>query len=98
MTQRKYIVLGDTTTHGGTVITAWGQDGPYPYTIDGIPIACVGDKVTCPKCKGIHIILGPGAIDPPMTVNGKTPALENDDVSDGAKLRSRGQSRSTHGE
>jgi len=97
MTERRYIVLGDTTTHGGTVITAWGQDGPYPYTIDGIPIACVGDKVTCPKCKGIHTILGPGAIDPPMSVNGKTPSVEGDSVSDGSKVVSRGQFRATHG-
>jgi hypothetical protein len=33
--QRKFIILGDTTTHGDQVITAWGQDGPVPFTIDG---------------------------------------------------------------
>ena len=42
---RNFIVLGDTTTHGGTVITAWGEGR---WTIDGKPVACVGDKVICP--------------------------------------------------
>jgi len=41
--------LGDKTSHGGEVVSAWGRDGPVPSTIDGIPVACIGDRVTCPK-------------------------------------------------
>lgn len=42
------IVVGDTTSHGGVVIsgsptTVWGPSG--------LPIARVGDQVTCPMCK-----------------------------------------------
>ncbi|MDR0702167.1 MAG: PAAR domain-containing protein, partial [Azoarcus sp.] len=55
MAQRKFIVLGDTTSHGGTVITANSR-----MTIDGKPVACVGDLVVCPRCSGTHVILGSG--------------------------------------
>jgi uncharacterized Zn-binding protein involved in type VI secretion len=45
---RAKIVVGDTTTHGGKVVsgsptTVWGPEKR--------PIARVGDMVTCPKCK-----------------------------------------------
>ncbi|WP_310633313.1 PAAR domain-containing protein [Paraburkholderia sp.] len=41
------IVVGDTTSHGGSVVSGspsstWGRDE--------IPIARKGDRVTCPKC------------------------------------------------
>lgn len=35
--------LGDSTAHGGTVITA-----SHTHSIGGIGIARVGDKITCP--------------------------------------------------
>lgn len=41
---RKIIVQGDTTSHGGTVISGSGK-----HSIDGRPIARKGDKVDCPK-------------------------------------------------
>lgn len=41
---RKIIVVGDTTTHGGKVIS-----GAAAHTIDGRPIARIGDRVDCPK-------------------------------------------------
>ena len=46
------IVVGDTTSHGGQVISGspsstWGRGE--------IPIARKGDKVTCPKCEP-HIV------------------------------------------
>lgn len=40
------IVLGDTTTHGGVVISGSATSSWY-----GIPIARMGDKVYCPKCR-----------------------------------------------
>lgn len=45
------IVLGDKTDHGGTVITA----GTMTDT-NGFPWARQGDKVSCPKCKGVFPI------------------------------------------
>jgi uncharacterized Zn-binding protein involved in type VI secretion len=38
-------MVGDTTTHGGVVIT-----GSPMTNINGIPIARKGDKVFCPLC------------------------------------------------
>ena len=89
---RKLIVLGDTTTHGGTVITAWGEGR---YTIDGKPVACVGDKVACPRCKGVYTIIE-GASDPDTLLDGRLMAREGDGVDCGAKLVSAGQARVTH--
>jgi uncharacterized Zn-binding protein involved in type VI secretion len=92
MAGRKVIVLGDLTSHGGEVISASGEGR---YTIDGIPVACVGDKVSCPK-KG-H---GPETIisgDENATLDGKAIAIEGlSKTSCGAELISKGQSRTTH--
>ncbi|MDR2014753.1 MAG: PAAR domain-containing protein [Azoarcus sp.] len=96
MSMRKFIVLGDTTTHGGKVISAWGKDGPVPMTIDGRPVACIGDKVTCPRCKGTHTIIE-AASGPDVELAGRKIAREGDGVSDGSKLVSSGQSLATHG-
>ena len=43
------IRLGDATDHGGKVISV-----AHEPTDMGKPIACVGDMVQCPKCRG-HI-------------------------------------------
>jgi uncharacterized Zn-binding protein involved in type VI secretion len=40
----KIIVVGDSTDHGGKVIT-----GSPLHTIDGVPIARLGDEVDCPQ-------------------------------------------------
>lgn len=46
-----FIVQGDKTTHGGTVLAG------SPFSdCDGIPIARMGDMVACPKCKGVFPI------------------------------------------
>jgi uncharacterized Zn-binding protein involved in type VI secretion len=45
------IVLGDKTSHGGTVITA-----DFTCEINGKYMARVRDMVVCPKCKGIFAI------------------------------------------
>ncbi|MDR0564196.1 MAG: PAAR domain-containing protein, partial [Azoarcus sp.] len=88
MTRRNYIVLGDTTNHGGTVVSAGGQGR---WDINGIPVACVDDKVTCPRCKGTHTILA-GAQNPPVYCHGRIVAREGDPVSDGSVLMSVRQS------
>jgi len=44
---RPLIVLGDKTSHGGTVIT-----GDATSTTHGKPMARIGDMTVCPKCKG----------------------------------------------
>jgi uncharacterized Zn-binding protein involved in type VI secretion len=84
---KRYIVLGDRTTHGGTVVTAQSNK-----TIDGIPVALIGDEVTCPKCSGRHRIVQ-GAEN--SAFGGIPYAREGDKVSCGASLVSKGQSRST---
>lgn len=38
------IVLGDTTSHGGTVVSAQSN-----YLLNGTPVAVVGDMVACPQ-------------------------------------------------
>jgi len=43
---RAQILIGDTTSHGGVVIS-----GSPTTTVGGRPIARVGDMVTCPLCK-----------------------------------------------
>lgn len=48
---RPLIVIGDRTTHGGTVISA-----DMTVDIDGKCVARVGDLTVCPKCKGIFPI------------------------------------------
>ncbi len=48
---RPFIVMGDKTSHGGTVITA-----DLTSLIDGKPMARVGDLVVCPRCKGVFRI------------------------------------------
>jgi len=45
------IRLGDTTSHGGEVISVAHKPKDM-----GKPIACVGDMVRCPKCKGTYPI------------------------------------------
>jgi uncharacterized Zn-binding protein involved in type VI secretion len=75
------IVLGDTTTHGGKVIT-----GSENHTYMGIPVARVGDMVECPKCDGTFPIVdgAPRAFD-----HGRPIALHGDKVACGATLISR---------
>jgi uncharacterized Zn-binding protein involved in type VI secretion len=61
-------------------------------TIDGIPVATVGCKVTCPKCSGTHeIVTGSES----ASYMGIPLAREGDKTSCGATLVSKGQSRST---
>jgi uncharacterized Zn-binding protein involved in type VI secretion len=75
---RSFILFGDKTDHGGTVITASGiaQSG-------GRKIACVGDKVRCPKHDDITTIV---TGDASMLIDGKPVARHGDKTSCGASL------------
>jgi uncharacterized Zn-binding protein involved in type VI secretion len=83
--KRRYIVLGDKTSHGGTVVSA--QSG---MTVDGIPVATVGDEVSCPQCDDTQYIVEGS---PSATFNGRALAREGDKVSCGAVLVSERQCR-----
>lgn len=76
---RPFIVLGDKTTHGGTVISA-----DMTCDINGKFMARVGDKTVCPRCKGIFPITS-GANDV-VDGAGKAYARHMDATACGAKL------------
>lgn len=73
------IVLGDKTTHGGTVISADNTFDVYDK-----PAARVGDMTVCPKCKGTFPITSGASdfIDPA----GRGYARHMDTTACGAKL------------
>ncbi|MBN6069207.1 PAAR domain-containing protein [Aggregatibacter actinomycetemcomitans] len=78
MSIRRVIVIGDKTTHGGTVL-----QGSHTITAGGKNIALQGDLVTCPQCKGnFHIAEGSSK----MSANGKGVALEGMKTTCGAEL------------
>lgn len=75
---RKVIRLNDPTSHGGKVDCVAATH----FTVDGVAVACLGDKINCP----IH---GPGAIiegDPHHTIDGIPVAYEGHKTSCGATL------------
>jgi uncharacterized Zn-binding protein involved in type VI secretion len=76
---RTLIVLGDKTSHGGTVIEASGES-----SINNVRIARVGDKVACPiRGHGVcPIVTG----DPTMMMDGKPVARQGDLTACGAQL------------
>jgi uncharacterized Zn-binding protein involved in type VI secretion len=76
---RGVIRLGDSTSHGGKVVSV----AHAPETDMGIPIACIGDKVTCPRCRGSHYI---AEGDPICTIDGTPIAFEGHKTSCGATL------------
>lgn len=74
---RTWIVVGDATSHGGTVVSG------SPFTdIDGKPVARVGDKVSCPKCGPTTIANG----EPTIDIDGKPVARHGDKTACGATL------------
>ncbi|HAV2988540.1 PAAR domain-containing protein [Acinetobacter baumannii] len=73
-----YITIGCPTTGGGQVIS-----GNSLFLIDGIAVACVGDKATCPTHKIVATIVSG---DPNMQIFGKAAARVNDSLSCGCKL------------
>ncbi|WP_420106781.1 PAAR domain-containing protein [Herbaspirillum huttiense] len=77
-----FIVMGDRTSHGGVVMS-----GDPTWTVDGQPIARIGDKVSCPRCKRVATISS--SRFPTIMDNGQ-PVVYDQDVTDcGAILYSR---------
>lgn len=77
---RPFIVIGDATDHGGTVIA-----GAATTDTNGKRIARVGDKVTCPKKgHGGTTVIVSG--DPTVIIDGSPAARHGDVTACGAKL------------
>ena len=76
---RPLIVLGDKTDHGGQVVAA-----SPTTTVNGIPVARVGDAVTCPILGHWSTVIATG--DPNMLVDGIPVARHGDKTACGATL------------
>ncbi len=76
---RGVIHLGDATTHGGKVISVKHTT----MTDMGIPIACVGDMVECPRCGGVFPIVEG---DAECTIQGDRVAFAGHKTECGAAL------------
>lgn len=76
---RPFILIGDKTSHGGTVI-----EGAPISDIDGRRIARVGDKVTCPRKGHGTTVIATG--DPNVIIDGKPAARHGDVTACGATL------------
>lgn len=72
------IRLGDSTSHGGSVIEAFSQTD-----LNGKPMAGVGHKVVCPLCKGVFPIAEGSAL---LDVGGIAVALDGMKTACGASL------------
>lgn len=76
---KPYILLGDSTSHGGKVL-----EGSPTTTINGKPVARVGDKVSCPiKGHGVCPIVSG---DPTCLIDDKPLARHGDTTACGASL------------
>ena len=82
------IVLGDTTDHGGEVISA----APVA-TAGGKPIARVGDMVACPRCGGTFPIVEG---NPAMRFDGGDVAYHGCAAACGARLIASQSEMTTH--
>ncbi|WP_137939803.1 PAAR domain-containing protein [Chitinivorax sp. B] len=76
---KPFILLGDSTDHGGKVL----EGSPYS-DINGIPIARVGDKVSCPIPGHGTTVIATG--DPTCLIDGKPAARHGDKTACGATL------------
>lgn len=82
---KAWIVQGDPTSSGGSVIT-----GSSFTDIDGIPVARIGDQATCPRHKGAFPIVDG---DSTMIVDGQPVALHGSSLACGCKVLSARQVR-----
>lgn len=79
---RPFIVVGDSTDHGGKVI-----QGSSASLLNGKPIARVGDQVTCPKKgHGNTTVIATG--DETVIIDGQAAARHGDKTACGATLLS----------
>jgi uncharacterized Zn-binding protein involved in type VI secretion len=76
------IRLGDPTDHGGAVVAT---TAPH-FTVDGIPVARVGDKCSCPKRGHDGCVIVEG--DPNYQIGGISVAFDGHHTSCGARLQS----------
>lgn len=79
-------LLGDQSDHGGTIIT-----GDPTATVNGMPIARVGDLHACPLYWGVvphgtTPIIPAGCLTSRALINGRPNALNNDLTGCGAKI------------
>lgn len=82
---RMWVVLGDATSSGGQVISG------SPFTdIDGLPVARVNDKATCPQHKGTFPIVDG---DPTTIIDGEAVALHGSSLACGCKVLAVKQAR-----
>ncbi len=77
---KPFIVIGDRTSHGGTVI-----EGSMETDAAGKPIARIGDKVTCPK-HGRNGIVMIATGDATCVIDGQPAARDGDETDCGAIL------------
>lgn len=77
---RNVIRLGDSTSHGGKVVSARASN----FKVGGVPVACVGDSCSCPipGHNGCTIASGSSR----HRIGGRSIAFEDDVTSCGAKL------------
>ena len=75
----KVIRLGDSTSHGGEVVSATSH-----ILVQGKPVARLGDKCTCPKRGHNNCVIVEG--DSNWLVEGVPVALEGHKISCGAVL------------
>ena len=77
---KPFILVGDKTSHGGVVV-----QGSAVSTVDGKPIARVGDRVTCPgRGHGGTTVIVSG--DPTCVIDGALAARHGDQTACGATL------------
>ncbi|QBG94301.1 PAAR domain-containing protein [Xanthomonas oryzae] len=79
-----WIVVGDSTSGGGRVITGSGET-----EVEGLPVARVGDKATCPKHKGVFAIVEG---DLTIMVDGQPVALDGAHLACGCTVTTQRQS------
>jgi len=85
MMAKNWIVVGDPTSSGGSVLT-----GSSFTDIDGTPVARITDKATCPNHKGAFPIVDG---DPTIIIDGQPVALHGSSLACGCKVLSAKQVR-----
>ncbi len=75
------IRLGDPTDHGGAVVAVSATH----HTVDGLPVARVGDRCSCPRRGHNNCVIVEG--DSAYTVDGIPVAFEGHRTSCGARLK-----------
>ncbi|WP_082721065.1 PAAR domain-containing protein [Burkholderia sp. ABCPW 14] len=76
---RGVIRIGDSTSHGGRVVT--GREGS---TVMGRAVACVGDRCTCPMNGHGQCVIVEG--DENVRIDGRAVAFDGHKTSCGATL------------